>query len=40
MKVDAEEINGKIEQRIQETAQLLEATTSSWMGIEQIDTIE
>ena len=40
LKADAEEISGKIEQRIQETTQLLEATTSSWMGIEQIDTIE
>ena len=40
LKVDAEEISGKIEQRIQETVQLLEITTSSWMGIEQIDTIE
>ena len=29
LKADAEEINGKIEQRIQETAQLLEALTSS-----------
>ena len=29
LKADAKEISGKIEQRIQETAQLLEATTSS-----------
>ena len=40
LKADAEEINGKIEQRIQETAQLLEALTSSQMAIEKIDTIE
>lgn len=40
LKADTEEISGKIEQRIQETAQLLETTISSWMGIEQIDTIE
>jgi hypothetical protein len=40
LKADAKEISGKIEQRIQETMLLLEATTSSWMGIEQIDTIE
>ena len=39
LKVDAEEISGKIEQRLQETMLLLEATTTSWMGIEQIDTI-
>ena len=29
LKADTEEISGKIEKRIQETAQLLEATTSS-----------
>ena len=40
MKADAEEISGQIQQRIQETAQLLEDTTTSQMGIEQIDTIE
>ena len=39
LKADTEEISGKIEQWIQETTQLLEATTSSWMGIEQINTI-
>lgn len=40
LKVDAKEISGKIEQRIQDTVQLLETTTSSWMGIEHIDTIK
>ena len=40
LKVDAKELSGKIEQRIQEIMQSLEATTSSWMGIEKIDTIE
>lgn len=40
LKVDAEEISGKIEQWIRETTQLLETTTSSWLGIEQIDNIE
>ena len=40
LKEEPEEISGKIEQSIQETAQLLEATTSSQMGIEQINTIE
>lgn len=40
LKADAEEISGKIEQRIQETVHLLMTSTSSWMGIEQIDTIE
>ena len=34
LKADVKEISSKIEQRIQETTQLLEATTSSWMGIE------
>ena len=34
LKVDIEENSGKIEQRIQETTQLLEATTTSWMGTE------
>ena len=40
LKLDTEEISGKIEQWIQETAQLLETTTFSWMGIEQIDNIK
>ena len=40
LKADTEEISGKIEKQIQETAHLLETTTSSWMGIEQIETIE
>ena len=40
LKEDIEEISGKIEQQIQETMQLLETTTSFWLGIEQIDTIE
>ena len=40
LKADAEEISSKIEQRIQEIVQLLEATTTSQMGIEKIDTIE
>ena len=38
--MDAEEISGKIEQWIQETAQFLETTTSSWVSIEKINTIE
>ena len=40
LKETAEEISGQIEQQIQETAQLLETTTSSWMGIEKINIIE
>lgn len=40
LKVTAKEISGKIEQQIQETTHMLETTTSSWMGIEQIDAIE
>lgn len=40
LKADTQEISGKIEQQIQETMHLLETTTSSWMGIEQIETIE
>ena len=40
LKVEPKEINRKIEQRIQETAHFLETTTSSWMGVKQIDTIE
>ena len=40
LKATVEKISRQIEQRIQETTQLLETTTSSWMGIEQTNTIE
>ena len=40
LKVAAKEISGKIAQQIQDTTHLLETTTSSWLGIEQIDAIE
>lgn len=40
LKADAKEISGKIEQQIEETTHLLETTTSSWMGIKEIDAIE
>ena len=40
LKVESKEISHKIEQQIQDTTHLLETTTSSWMGIEQIDVIE
>ena len=40
LKAATKEINGKIGQQIQETTHLLATTTSSWMGIEQIDAIE
>ena len=39
MKADAKEITERIEQQIQYATHLLETTTSSWMGIEQIDDI-
>ena len=40
LKVEAKELSSKIEQQIQETVHLLETTTSSWMGIEQINAVE
>ena len=40
LKVAAKEISGKNAQQIQDTTHLLETTTSSWLGIEQIDVVE
>lgn len=40
LKVVAKEISGKIAQNIRDTTILLETTTSSWLGIEQIDVVE
>ena len=40
LKVEAKDISGKIAQWIQDTTHLPETTTSSWMGIDQIDAIE
>ena len=39
-KVNAKEIIGQIAHQIEDTTHLLETTTTSWLGIEQIDTIE
>ena len=40
LKVDAKEITGQIVHQIEDTTHLLDTTTSSWLGIEQIDVVE
>ena len=40
LEVVAKEMSGKIVQQIQDTTHLLETTTSSWLGIEQIEAVE
>ena len=39
-KVVAKEISGRIVHQIEDTTHLLETTKSSWLGIDQIDTVE
>ena len=39
-KIAAKEITGQIAHQIEDTTHLLETTTSSWLGIEQIDVVE
>ena len=40
LKVVAKEITREIVHQIEDTTHLLETTTTSWLGIKQIDTIE
>jgi allophanate hydrolase subunit 1 len=40
LKVAAKEITRQIVHQIEHTTHLLETTTSSWLGIEQIDVVE
>lgn len=40
LKVDAKEITKQIVHQIEDTTHLLETNTTSWLGIEQIDTIK
>lgn len=39
-KVVVKEISGQIVHRIKDTTNLLDTTTSSWLGIEKIDRVE
>ena len=40
LKVYAKEITGQIAHQIKDTTHLLKTTTSSWLGIKQIDDVE